>query len=164
MPSIETTLQNLEPLSRRINTASNELTHALEQIELRLNTLRIGVEVWADTPISTSDYRSETNVDGDPTGARSYQMIELGYGRLANGWGLILRTRTFVETPIGNGLYDTDVYTGEIAEPTALSGAPRTTRIKAVAILPELLQMIEREGNAVIEQVEAGKKIADSLR
>src|SRR5688572_19821922 len=78
-------LKDLEPLSKRLNAASNELTKALQTIQDHLNKLGIGLEVWNGV-LDESEYRDILNDDDEPTGAREFFTSELGYGRLGEGW------------------------------------------------------------------------------
>src|SRR5262245_45719852 len=90
-------LKDLEPLSKRLNAATNELNQTLQTIQERLNALGIGLEVWVSTHLAESDWRDILDRDTEPTGAREYVSQELGYGRLGDGWALVVRSRRHVE-------------------------------------------------------------------
>jgi len=43
-----TDVRDLEPLSKRLNAATDELNAALESIQDKINDLALGVEIWLD--------------------------------------------------------------------------------------------------------------------
>jgi hypothetical protein len=153
-------LKDLEPLSKRLNAASDQLTHTLQTIQDRLNALGIGLEVWVDTPLDKSERRDVLDNDDEPTGAREYDTQDLGYGRCGDGWALIVRRRRHVQEQPG-AAYERCV---DSPYPHPLLKASRELRVAAVPLLPELIETIEREAKIVIERVEQAKKIAASLK
>jgi hypothetical protein len=157
-------LKDLEPLSKRLNAASNELNQTLQTIQDRLNALGIGLEVWVSVhPLAESDYRDVLDDNSEPTRFREFVRQELGYGRLGDGWALLVRSRRYVEGPNEFNVKDTEVYEDD-TDPRPLLKASRELRVAAVPLLPKLVEAIEREAKVVIERVEQAKKIADSLK
>jgi hypothetical protein len=155
-------LKDLDPLSKRLNAASDQLTHTLQTIQERLNALAIGLEVWVDDPLSKHHLREVLDANDEPTGRREYDTHDLGYGRLGDGWALIVRERRHVETPTGyNNDWDTESFQDYGVLP--LLKASRELRVAAVPLLPQLIEAIERDASVVLERVEQAKRIADSL-
>jgi hypothetical protein len=154
-------LKDLEPLAQRLKAAQDDLNQALQTIQDRLNALGIGVEVWLEEELDSTDWRSVSNT------SREYTASQLGYGRVGDGWALLVRTRRIVETldPSGGGYEDaiTDTYDGnDSAKP--LLRASRAVRANAVPLIPRLVEAIEREATKLIARVEEARKIADSLK
>jgi hypothetical protein len=155
-------LKDLEPLSKRLNAASDELHQALQTIQERLNALAIGLEVWVeDERLSESDWSDILNDDDEPTGAREYTTEELGYGRFGDGWSLLVRDRRHVESRNEYGIMTITDYDDGL---TPLLRAPRAVRVAAVTVIPKLIEALEAEAKNVIERVQQAKKIADSLK
>lgn len=157
-------LSDLEPLAKRLNAASDELNQALQTIQDKLNALGVGVEVWLDKPINESAWREIRDRDGEPTHAREYDTAELGYGRLGEGWALLVRRRRFVEEPNQFGVLEQTPYDDGPGETKPLLRAARAVRIKAVSLIPDLIAMLQREAQEAIESVERAKRIAESLK
>jgi len=157
-------LQDLEPLAKRLNAATESLNTALQSIQDRLNALGIGVEVWLkDTPIEESDWREILDRDQEPTNGREFTAEELGYGRLGDGWALLVRTRRYVEGPGLNGILTTEAYDdGDEVKP--LLRASRKARLAAVPLIPKLVDLVKTKAEAALKAVEAAQKIAESLK
>ena len=157
-------LSDLEPLAKRLNAASDELNQALQTIQDKLNALGVGVEVWLDKPINESAWREILDRDGEPTQCREYDAEELGYGRIGDGWALLIRRRRFVEEPNQFGVLELAPYDDDPRETKPLLRAARAARIKAVALIPDLIAKLQREALEAIESVERAKRIAESLK
>ncbi len=156
-------LKDLEPLSKRLNAASDELTQALQTVQERLNALGIGVEIWLAESVTESAWSDVLDSREEPTGERQYVATELGYGRHGDGWALLVRNRRYVEGTDDRGFATTTAYDDEQRE-TALLKASRAVRVAAVPLIPKLLDEIKAEAEHVISTVEQAKKIADSLK
>ena len=150
-------LDELAPLSKRLQAATTELNQALQTIQDRLNTMGIGVEVWVSEALRQSDWR-ETD-----RGRRVHISEELGYGRIGDGWALLVRTRTYVDVPDGHGDWDTEVYGDDSTEKPLLRAA-RELRIAAVPLIPKLVDALRDESSKIIAAVENAKKIAEGLK
>jgi hypothetical protein len=155
-------LKDLEPLSTRINAASDALNSALESIQQKINDLALGVEVWLD-----ADARQElerTIPDLETVGhTRIIRVVELGYGRIGDNWGFLVRVVHCPQEYDGQ----TWTWTGDsivMVEPQALLRQARKYRVKAVALIPDLIDELKRSAETVIDAVEQAKKIADSLQ
>jgi len=149
-------LKDLEPLSKRLNTATDELNISLKTIEEYLQRLGIGLEVWGGT-IAESAWSDVLDAQEEPTGKREYTETELGFGRFGDSWVLLVRTRRIVEDSAGVR----DVYEGKTLMPLLRSS--RAVRVAAVGAIPKLIDAIEEHAKGVIKSVEHAKKIADSL-
>jgi|SRR4051812_23022424 hypothetical protein len=154
-------LKDLEPLSVRLNAASDELTKALEAIQHKLNALALGVEVFLGSP--SQELRRD--VVGVANDIRTLRIHELGYGRIGDGWGLIVRSCIYTQS------FDSSSNEWDFTspEPENIEGykpllkASRDMRVKAVALIPDLIKALRKSADAVIKAVEQAKAIADSL-
>lgn len=97
--------------------------------------------------------------DGEPTGSVEYFADELGYGRHGEGWALLTRTRRWIREPNGQEEARVD---DPVSKP--LLRAARELRVKAVALIPQLIEALHHEASNVIKAVEKAKKIAESMK
>jgi hypothetical protein len=174
-----TDLNDLVPLAKRLNTATDELNQVLETIQERLNALALGVEAWLD------DYDHElqrqiTSVYGELGGnvvtnwdeavsehvrqVRSVQGQQLGYGRLGEGWALLVRTVTYVERKDEHRWYVRPDESDTEQERKPLLRSARNIRVRAVSLIPHLVERLRKEATGVIDAVEKARQIADSLK
>lgn len=157
-------LQDLEPLAKRLNAATNDLNASLQNIQDRLNVLAIGVEVWLDASLHESPYRQVLNDHDEPTREREFTADELGYGRLGNGWALLVRERRYVHAgPGGYGGRTLSEFDDGNQE-TPLLRASKKLRLAAVPLIPRLVDALKAEAEKQLAAIEEAKKIADSLK
>lgn len=140
LPSVEQNLSRLELLSQRLNASSDSLTEAIEHIEKKLASLRLGVTAFDDQPLYTRKY---TNTEGEYT-----YHYELAYTKGDNGWGLVIWG------------CDTD---NSVREETPLLQAPREHRIKAMHRLPALLEELERKATEALGEVDEALDVAGTI-
>jgi hypothetical protein len=152
-------LQDLDTLSKRINVASDELNKALQTIQDKLNALSLGVEVWLT---SESDELDE-KISGSTENGRVLQTQELGYGRLGDGWGLLVR-RCSYEQDFDGMHWHFRPGLPTVIDQGSLLKASRHVRVAAVTSIPLLIEKIKREATDVIKAVEGAKRIAESLK
>jgi hypothetical protein len=145
-------LKDLEPLSKHLNTASDELTKTLESIQQKLNDLALGVEVW----LSSSSHELERVMADDHV----FLITELGYGRLGDGWALLIRTARWSQ----HRDEDPEWVLEAEGDRKPLVRASRKIRVDAVEFIPNLIDALKDEAERVIESVEKAKRIAESLR
>lgn len=143
---------DLIPVARRLNTASDDLNSALQRIEERLNELGIGLDRFVPIP-GTRDVISDGTNDR-PEEWREYQV---GYDRLGERWALMTRRAHFVDEPTMTAAPD-DCW--EFDEQKPLLRSSRDLRIKAVAAVPELLTVLKDEAEGVLNVVETARRLA----
>jgi hypothetical protein len=153
-------LSDLEPLSKRLKAAQDQLNKSLQTIQDRLNALAIGVEVWVDDPIEETDWSEVLDRNNEPSGEREFLITELGYGRRGDAWALLVRTRRIVAP---NGGSEIDWQYLDNSAPRPLLNASRNVRAGAVRLIPRLIDALKEQAQAIIGIVEDAKKIADSL-
>ncbi|HEY7291516.1 MAG TPA: DUF5677 domain-containing protein [Vicinamibacterales bacterium] len=143
---------DLIPVARRLNTASDDLNAALKRIEERLNELGIGIARYVSIP-ETRDVINNGE-DKDPEEWIEYQV---GYDRLGDSWALMTRRAHFQDDPMMTGV-PADCWRFDEEKP--LLRASRDLRIKAVAAIPELLKDLKSEAQTVLGVVDAARRLA----
>jgi hypothetical protein len=162
--NIATDLKDLVPLAQRLNAATDELNQSLQTIQDKLNTMGLGVEVWLPDPLRESPWRDILDRDSEPTGRREYDADELGYGRLGNGWALLVRRVRYVDTDAANARATIEAYDDNNRRVGPLLHVSRELRVTAVGRIHRLIDELRAESSKVIDAVEQAKRIADSLK
>ncbi len=153
-------LKDLTPLSKRLNTASDELNEAIESIQRKINTLSLGVEVWLTD--AQAELSHEILTDDDTRYAR---VQELGYGRFGDNWALLVRTADYElrrDESDGDWLYANPEHPLHVRVQPLLKTS-RQIRVKAVDLIPGLVDALQRSATTVVDAVEKAKKLAQSL-
>ena len=175
-----TDLKDLDPLAKRLNAATDEFTKVLETIQQKLNALSLGVEAWLDQYPEHELGEEVSNVwmelDGVPVSSyseddaeglvvrRSRQVQELGYGRLGDGWALIVRTMNYPQIKTADGWRGEDGENPTEVERKPLLRSSRQIRVKTVDLMSLLINRLQEEAERVINAIEKAKKIAESLK
>jgi hypothetical protein len=174
-----TDLNDLVPLAQRLNAATDDLNQILETIQEGLNALALGVEAWLDSDEHELG-RQVTGAWGELGGSpvtswpedvgehvrqvRSVQRQELGYGRLGDGWALLVRTANYIERKHDDRWIVQPGEQGTEQERKPLLRSARNIRVRAVDLIPDLIGKLRKEASGVIDAVEKARQIADSLR
>jgi len=139
--------KKLEQLSARLNKESDSLTETLQNIQDKINSYNIGLEVWTSPLLcSYKDEYGPENATFD---------TYLGYAKLPNGWGLAIRV---VHDKNGKtGPYDID----DCPEP--LLNASRKIRMQALRLLTGLILEIQSKIEEVLSGITDAKKISEKL-
>ena len=143
---------DLIPVARRLNTASDDLNAALKCIEERLNELGIGIARYVPIP-ETRDVVS----DGRDHAPEEWTEYQVGYDRLGDGWALMTRRAHFQDDRMMTGVPE-DCW--EFDEEKPLLRASRDLRIRAVAAIPELLKDLKGEAENVLGVIDAARRLA----
>lgn len=160
-------LRDLAPLAKKVNSATDELNLVLETIQSRLNDLGIGVEAWLNEYVHQE---LSSSVDRLSSGdyERHIDAEVLGYYRFEDGWGFAVRSQRYRQTKdIESGEWDVDDEGDEgpvYRSPRPLLRASRATRVRAVELIPKLIDEIKAEAEKILSSVDAAKKIAESLK
>ncbi|MBZ5496648.1 MAG: hypothetical protein LAP85_09610 [Acidobacteriia bacterium] len=153
--SMTINFSNLEKLSKKINEASDELTKALTCINEKLNSLNLGLEVWCSAPL---DSEPESSQNPDENEIPTEQIFYLGYGKLADKWGILVRNERWTDP--SNYRDRERVCT---IETSFLLSSSRALRIKAINEIPALISLLEEEGESFTKSVSKAKELADEL-
>ena|SRR2546425_404654 len=150
------TIQELSKLSLKLNQKSDQLNVLITSINKKLGAMNLGVEVWlGDKPLEMGETKHRP--DEQDCDVMYQEGRVLGYCRIGGSWQLGLKTcwYDFVDA-------------GCEAEPTTLAGseepllgASRLNRIKALELLPELLDQIKARAQKMLESIESAEKAAE---
>ena len=149
MSNIQTQLENLSVVSKKLNESSDSINLIIEGFEAKLKELNLGVIATVEglgfqEPVDEDE--NEEVVDGDRF---------LGYGPLPDG-KFVGKWRLCV-------LWDSDETSFTIAgyprtTPNILIEANRSTRIQAIRLLPKLLDALRVKAEKMIEDIAEAKK------
>jgi hypothetical protein len=154
-------LSELSELSQKLNQNSDRANSIIAALNKKLAAMNFGLEVWLDySALQTGDWETK-NPNQTQKLPRQKQMTYLGYCHIQNSWQLAAKSGTLVED------YDRDsdeVYTElteVIYEP--LLKTSRERRVKALPLVPRLLDELKREAESVLRSIDEAEKVADML-
>jgi hypothetical protein len=130
LPPKDSPLKKLAQTAEKLNKVSDQLTVQIELIEREFKRLNLGVTAW----VTISQDEDE---DGNWT------REELGYTRIGNRWGVALKTLSGM---LGDESEPDETFSG-------FSDAPRQLRIRAVKYIPELIEQLSVEAEAMIAKL-----------
>ncbi len=139
---MELDFSRLETLSQVLNESSDELTEAIQHVEKKLASLRLGVNAFSEPPLETKKYTSTK-------GEHTYNYT-LAYTKGVSGWGLVVW-----ECDENNDNY--------VKDEVPLLEAPRHQRVAAMHRLPDLLKQLELKAEDVISEVTGALNAAKSF-
>jgi len=148
------TFEQLKIAASRLNTASDQLSKNLGDIETKLNALNIGLEVCLENdPLKISDEDIDRN-----SGEKIWTETQLGYGKTYLGeWGLVVSNVTYRS----KGDDDFDII--GTSSPTSLSQASRDLRLEAAKHIEKLYKALLRAAEEKIKNADAAQKLAAQL-
>ena len=122
--------------AKELNEATKRLNEVAEDIEATLQKLNIGVSAFVSFSGRENDSSSES----------------LGYSKLGNRWGLVIRTYQY------DGGGDCIGY-----EDSSFFSVPRDTRINAIGQITELLKKLSSEAAALTERLNKNLSNAETV-
>ncbi len=143
---------DLIPIARRLNTASDDLNAALKRIEDRLNELGIGIDRF----VPIADTR-DVGSDGTEHEPEEWSEYQVGYDRVGEGWALLTRRAHFRDD---STMTASPEECWQFDEVKPLLRSSRELRIKAVAAIPKLLEELKAEAEGVLRVVENARRLA----
>ncbi len=146
MTDVELTqlLSTLTETAALLNRESDSMTELIKDLNTRLQTLNIGIEVW---PI-TLDEEMEPDEDRDRVPVLVRNVTQLGYAKVGDTWSLAVR-----QVQHDDGDWST------ISAPMSLLHASRDLRLKAMAKLPVLLQELQYRAQGAVNAIQTAKKL-----
>ena len=155
------TFKELSSLSRQLNIQSNKLASIISSINKNLSDLNFGVAVWIENdPVISNDWRDEHyDVEVDHRVVRTCRATLLGYCQVEDAWQLAVKDVTLSDDP--DNTYNYEI--SNSIQPHSLLSASREERIKAMRLLPKLLDLIKEEGEKLIEQISQAEAAAKKL-
>ena len=128
-----------------LNAVSDELGASVRAIDATLSTLNLGVSAW-------KQFAGELDPDTGDFWERS-----VGYARISRKWGLAIRASSGSCDP-----------RDERVEEWQFNDAPRSYRVEALRVLPELLERLANTSDGVArkfkQRVASTKQVASTLR
>ena len=162
-------VNDLAPLSQRLNAATDELNQVLGAIQDKLNALQLGVEAYLSTPLSCRITEWDRTGEERTSEERTSEELELGYARHGDGWAFVVRMVRYGQTRgydrNGNAEWQyIDPVLPVVVDTKPLLKAARHVRVAAVPLIPKLVEQLKAEAAKVIDAVEQARKIAESLK
>jgi hypothetical protein len=135
----------LTTAATNLNAASDQLSKPIEQVEVTLRKLNLGIEAWFRVTGET-DYDSGV-----------FWMRSLGYAKVNGNWCIAIRT-------LSGNLNDNDPSDEEL---WPFSEAPRALRIEGASKLPDLLEKLietaDKTAATLTETREIVQAVADVM-
>ena len=154
-PARGVSLNQIEVVAEALNKVSDDLNAALQQIQERLVSFNVGLDVYVELRPDTFYYP-----DPDPgqfleADKPTRVQTQLGFARHSSHWCLVVRTVVHVE--------DGDKSRMMSDSSQMLLQASRRDRLRAVQHIPDLLQAILDTANAAVERIAVARTLTDSL-
>lgn len=159
-------LQDLAPLAKKLNEKTDEFSNYLEAIQTTINSFSLGVEAWLNNYELSRELTYRDDQDPRAADQRTVHVKELGYGRFGDEWAILVRQMEYTEAKeYRSGVGEWDFEEGSLHELSRkpLLRSSRGTRVRAVELIPKLIDALRDEATRVIEAVEQARKIAESL-
>ncbi len=143
-------IKELSSLSRKLNQKSDTLNEVITSINAKLATLNLGVEAWVGN-IQRGDpwYRDADDDQAFPLHDETW----LGYYRFEKGWELAVKTVTV----------DADGGAAYVDGLAPLLSARRDIRVRAMKLIPELLNSIKKNAETLLQSIDEAEKAAQTL-
>ncbi len=152
-----TTINELTNLARELEEKSSKVDSIIANANRKLAGLGLGFEVWlTDDPIRTEGYQ---NCDcRRNSGLRWCEATFLGWGDYFEDWQLMVKETTF-EKAVGSRGSESEQAINS-GPPTPLLDAEKTVQIKAMRLLPRLLDELKSEAEDIIASIENIERVA----
>ena len=148
----------LSATATSLNKASDAINGVISGFEDKLRHINLGLAVWlVSDPISTEVTQAE-DAKGEAYDSGE-DREELGFTKLGDTWSLATRIATYRYTdPHG---YGKQAEFRDASGYTRLLECSRKVRIDAIKRFPALVKLMNAEGLAAVEAIEAAKKLVD---
>ena len=131
---VHSSYKQLAATAKSLNETFEEFGKTVEEIDYALKTSNLGMYLGGPVWIQ---------IDGQDDGQTSYWRRELGYDRIDNRWGITVRTRS--GSDLNSGHNNSDVW--------FFTDAPRRLQVEAAEKLPELLETLMKESDAIAQRI-----------
>jgi hypothetical protein len=154
-------LNELSDVARKLNEKSNNLNRLISSTNERLQELNFGTEVWlVNDPIEASDVETvdrEREVPVEPFCDANL----LGYCELEDEWQLAVKETVLVRKT--NALGSTWWQARDTTRFVPLLKATRAIRMKAMRLVPKLLDELKSEAEQLLKSIEKAEEQAKKL-
>lgn len=154
-------LSELSDLSKKLNENSDKANAIILTLNKTLAAMKFGLEVWLENPaLEYGDFQNVISGQIDKL-PRQRLVTYLGYCNVVDGWQLATKRGWLVE--------DWDKDAGEtFTEFTDVEYQPllrmaRHIRVKALSLVPRLLDELKREGESLLESIAEAETVANAL-
>jgi len=151
--SLWKSLEELSELAKVLNSKSNQINELITELESRLASMNIGLEVWlGNYPL----WEGPTSNEGGEWGPEQHNRQRvLGYGRLSerSGWGLLVRECVKVQGFFEGDTSSPYAYTTDETEPKELISASREDRLKAIERFEDLVETLSDKANEAVKSL-----------
>jgi hypothetical protein len=147
-------LKKLSVVSNKLNRESDKLNETIASVNQELAKLSIGVEAWVGSILKGDPWYREADDD------QRYPLHDetwLGYYRFERGWELAVKTVTRQRVDVD------EEETVEVQDVLPLLNASRDIRVKAMDLIPQLLETIKFNAERLLGSIERAKKTAERL-
>ena len=134
LEKVHSSYKQLAATAISLNDTFEEFGKSVEEIDYALRTSNLGM--YLGTPVWIQ-------IDGQDDGQTSYWRRELGYDRIDNRWGITVRTRS--GSYLNSSHNKSDVW--------FFTDAPRRLQVEAAEKLPDLLQTLMKESDAIAQRI-----------
>jgi hypothetical protein len=152
------TISELSELSRKLNQKSDKINSIIATINKKLAAQNFGLEVWLEHwPIESGNFEKLS----DEMLPREKSVTYLGYCNVEDEWQLATKSGTLVE--------DVNRDVGEIftelteVSYNALLKEARSIRVKALPLVPRLLDHLKVEAESLLKFIDQAEQAAEKL-
>lgn len=155
-----TTISRLASASRQLDQKSRAVRSIVSTMNKKLVGLELNVEIWLnDDPIQASDYDSSGGNENLCPWSREAML--LGWSSHPGEWQLSVRAATLQTTVVSHGNKHEEVI--DSTPPTPLLEEGHMIQVKAMRLLPRLLDELKRETTNLVIGIEEAREVAQML-
>ena len=151
------TLSELTPLAKELNQTTDEINSIISTVNEKLAALNLGVEAWLDPSTTSKIPAADMTVT---THLQTASMPVLGYAKLEDAWQLAIKEEKIIYQWNDDAREEEEVSEDSYRP---LLKASREVRLRALEQLPQLLDALKRQGEAVLKTIARAQKAAEAL-
>jgi len=159
MTDVESVLSKFKQKAVALNAASDSINDTIAAIERQLVEANAGLEVWLTDAGALDETEEEQFTE---TESVQWTKTFLGFAKLGpgvEGWHLAVRPHTFVGEISYDGSTPSEPEDTGGGHATPLSQASRQIRIKALELLPTLIERLGKAADEALKTIEDAKRL-----
>ncbi len=142
--------------AKRLNEASDSISQLIKEFDTKLKELGFGIEVWLSNALSLEREEREGE-DGE--GRMLFEtQTELGYSKLGT-WLLCVRDAQYRVNFADEHNFHVPWKLQSTWGERRLVDQPRSIRIEAIKVFPELLRLLTEKAEEAVSAIEAAKNV-----